>query len=127
MKEISPSFYDAVSMRLGGISTTVQTYDLLLSFIKGLPPYFKDWPEYIDYLIDNLISTDFAEKMKKTYQQSRKRFLSQATDAEQIEYVETKLGHAAAVCVVKADHNMRHLSNANFVINKELKCRFKNK
>lgn len=127
MKEISPAFYDNVSVRLGGISTTVQTYDLLLSFVKGLPVYFNSWVEYVEYLIDNLISVEFADKMKKTYHQSRKRFLGQISDKKAIEYVEQKIGHAAVVCVIKADHNMRHLSNVNFVINKEVKCKLKNK
>ena len=65
--------------------------------------------------------------MKKRYNQSRNRFLPQVKDEKSRLYVEEKLGHAAAVCVVKMDHSMRHLSNVDFILNKEVSCKLKKK
>lgn len=127
MKEISPYFYDKVANRLGGVSTTNQTYELLISFIKGLPPYFQTWQEYVEYLIENIMPMEFREKMIKRYNQSRNRFLPLVESEDKKSYVEERLGHAAAVCVVKMDHGMRHLANVDFILNKEVSCKLKNK
>lgn len=122
MKEISPYFYDNVSERLGGISSTTQSYELLCSFVKDVPPYFSSWGEYSEYLIDNLVKEEFKMPMKKRLKTSRDRFMKESKgNQEIIDVVEERLGRAAAVCVIKQDYTMRHLDNVDFTLNKIIK------
>lgn len=68
IKEIAPQFYTACLRRCENVNTTVQTYDLLMSYVKGLPQYFKDWDEYIHYLLDHIIEVkENAEAMRRKY------------------------------------------------------------
>lgn len=112
MKEIDPAFYDRVSKRIKGANAVVNAFESLISFVGKLPPYFKDWPEYVNYLIDHIVPLENRKQFRANYNRTRKRFLKQCDNQQElIEKVEEKIGISAAKCVVKEDKTMRELAN----------------
>lgn len=69
LQEVEPETYEAAVKRLGGIDTAGKMGGQGDFYIKDLPYMFKDWWEYRDYLVDNLLLEDqrerFHEKFKK--------------------------------------------------------------
>lgn len=56
MQEIEPENWKRLTSRLQGINTAAQGQNDLFSPPKKLPYMFKDWREYRDYLLENLIT-----------------------------------------------------------------------
>ena len=56
LQEIDPKAYNAMYMRIPNIGTT--NHLLLDAFeeVRNYPNCFKDWPEYLQYLIDNIVA-----------------------------------------------------------------------
>lgn len=66
MQEVEPDLYDKLTNRLGGISSASQMKDDMF-VVKELPYMFKDWEEYRDHLLENLISEKDQEIFKKLF------------------------------------------------------------
>lgn len=54
IKEVDPKFYNKLQRRVLNVASTVQVYNKLFHWCANLPPYFKDWDEYVNYLAENL-------------------------------------------------------------------------
>lgn len=118
IKEIAPKFYAAALKRIENINSTVQAYDMLCGYVGTLPPYFKDWPDYVYYLADHIVDDPAnATKIKSIYESTRKRFRKKYGNwPEGIEYMEEVLGRTAAVCVVAEDFECSKLKNTTQVL-----------
>lgn len=68
LHEMEVDTWNALTERLGGINQTKHMSKKDMFAIKKLPFMFKDWPEYRDYLVENLIQGD---ERKEIY---RKKF-----------------------------------------------------
>lgn len=55
LQEIEPETYERLTQRISGIDTAGKMGKADY-FVSTLPPMFKSWPEYRDYLTDNLIT-----------------------------------------------------------------------
>lgn len=71
MQEVEPDLWNRLTDRLQGINTSAVLNKELFE-IKELPYMFKDWEEYRDYLIDNLIDeeerrNEFRKLFTKTF------------------------------------------------------------
>lgn len=122
MKEIDPYWYDKVTKRMGDATSTVQGFSALSQFIRKLPPYFKDWPEYISYIIEHITRKEFQDHMWKSYMSYRKKYEKMCNgDKKLFEQCDERLGINAANCVIKEDHDMRGLVNGNLTIIKLIK------
>lgn len=55
MQEIEPDTWEALTKRLSGVHTVGQMKRDFMA-PKELPPMFRDWAEYRDYLVDNLVT-----------------------------------------------------------------------
>ena len=69
LQEIEPETYQKATQRLSGIDTAGKMGKADF-FVKDLPFMFRDWTEYRDYLLENLITGDklkerFATRFKK--------------------------------------------------------------
>jgi len=62
LKEYAPAFYEKALKRVDNINSSVQSLDMLSMFAQTLPPYFKDWEDYVNYLIDNIVELDTNKK-----------------------------------------------------------------
>lgn len=67
MQEVEPDLWNRITERLQGINTSsVLNRDLF--DIRELPSMFKDWEEYRDYLLENLIdSEDRRERFRRAW------------------------------------------------------------
>ena len=68
LPEIEGQTWEALTRRLQGINQTKHMTKKEMFSVKELPYMFKDWPEYRDYLVDNLVQT---EERRDTF---RKKF-----------------------------------------------------
>lgn len=68
LQEIEPETYQRATQRIGGLDTAgkMGTDDY---FIRELPFMFKDWKEYRDYLMVNLIEKDLQPKFEAKFAQ----------------------------------------------------------
>lgn len=67
MQEVEPDLWNRLTQRLEGINTSAVLNKELFE-IKELPYMFKDWEEYRDYLLENLIDTgERRERFKKNW------------------------------------------------------------
>ena len=57
MQEIEPDNWDRITARLNGINTAGHLQEEEF-FAQDLPPMFRDWIEYRDYLVENLIQRE---------------------------------------------------------------------
>lgn len=57
MQEVEPDLWNRITTRLDGINTSAVLNKELFE-IKELPYMFKDWEEYRDYLLENLITDE---------------------------------------------------------------------
>jgi predicted phosphoadenosine phosphosulfate sulfurtransferase len=67
MQEVEPETYERLTQRIAGIDMAgkLGTADY---FVRTLPPMFKSWREYRDYLFDNLILVpEWRENMSKWF------------------------------------------------------------
>lgn len=63
LQEYEKSTYDRLLTRVEGISTVAKMFDMQEGLIpKELPYMFRDWKEYRDYLLVNLIEKEYQNK-----------------------------------------------------------------
>jgi predicted phosphoadenosine phosphosulfate sulfurtransferase len=71
LQEIEPGLYDRFVERVNGVNCFNQFREEIMP--KALPPYFADWREYRDYLLENLIEPQhhelFRRRWARKYQQ----------------------------------------------------------
>jgi predicted phosphoadenosine phosphosulfate sulfurtransferase len=58
LQEIEPDTWNALTKRLAGIGSAGQLKKSAFTTVRTLPEMFKDWREYRDYLLQNLIPLD---------------------------------------------------------------------
>lgn len=56
LQEIDPKAYNAMYMRIPNIGTTNHLLLDVFEEVRNYPNCFKDWPEYLQYLIDNIVA-----------------------------------------------------------------------
>ena len=103
LQEIEPDTWDRATARLQGINTAGQ---LKWSMFKPaeLPPMFRDWLEYRDHLLDNLIiDSDIREKM-------RRRFASEDDNYRHNPKVFDDLVKTEIACILVNDYHGTKLS-----------------
>lgn len=73
LQEIEPETYEAATQRIGGLDTAAklgkEDY-----FIHDLPFMFKDWREYRDYLLENLISEEYQARFRNKFESMERRY-----------------------------------------------------
>lgn len=115
IKEVFPTFYDALVRRVANVNTSAQSFNMLAYYVMADKPpvYFKDWEEYVDYLADNICESEVnAEKIKRGYRRSRYRMLERMGHwKEGIEYVEAAVGYTSAICVLAEDFEMKRIQS----------------
>lgn len=118
MKEISPKFYEALMRRVANVNTTVQSYDALWQYVNGLPPYFKDWDEYIYYIADHLTGDPKnAETLKKKYTTTVKYWRKMVGNYKPgLKYIDDICGPTTAKCILAEDYGISKLNNVRFQI-----------
>lgn len=128
IKEVYPAFYDALTRRVANINTSVQSFNLLCSFIGDLPPYFKDWDEYVDYLADNICEKpENAKKIKHGYRMSLKRMTPQFGHwQEGVDYITKMIGYTSAVCVLAEDFEMKRIQSIERSLHEYYNSNYKN-
>lgn len=123
IKEIAPEFYNAVQRRVKNVNGTTQSFKPLMAYVSSLPPYFKDWKEYIYYLAEHLVTLDTSRnKIVKAYESERNRFLTLTEKyPEMHSYIENEVGSAAARCIIAEDISLSQISNKSLTIFKRIK------
>lgn len=118
IKEIAPKFYAKALKRVANINTTVQTLDMLKSFITTVPPYFEGWDDYVYYLADHLIAEpENRDKIKKKYDYYTKFWRAKFGKYEEgLKVVNEKIGYATAVAIVSEDFEMSKVENVVYTI-----------
>lgn len=126
IKEVSPQFYLACLRRVENVNTTVQTYDMLLEYIKELPKYFSSWSEYIYYLAENIIEKEEnKKKIIKGYEVCKKRWFRKfGTHQEGIELADSHIGLHTARAIVSEDFELSKLNNAEMKLVVYLKSNY---
>lgn len=73
MQEAEPDTYERLVQRIGGIDMAAKmgADDY---FVRELPPMFKDWREYRDHLLKNLIQPDNQPKYAKLFADHERRY-----------------------------------------------------
>ena len=118
IKEIAPAFYEAALRRVKNVNTTVQSYSSLRGYVEKLPPYFKDWDEYVSYCANHIIEKEEnAKQIIRRYTTEvnkwRERF---AGDMELTEKANEYIGRAAMHCILAEDQGMSKLRNATICL-----------
>lgn len=113
MKETDPWFYDKLVRRVQNINTSFHVYEDLKKYVTNLPPYFKDWYEYVDYLADNLCEKKKnAENIKHKYRQAIKRNLEKVGHFKEAkDFIIRNISICGATCVISEDFEMKRLTN----------------
>lgn len=103
LQEIDPVVWGALTNRMSGINTTGQLKESSVSIPDKLPPMFKDWYEYRDFLLRKLArGTEVIAKFRKyfdTYDEIyeapliRKRYAMACITAILVNEPETKLNN----------------------------------
>jgi predicted phosphoadenosine phosphosulfate sulfurtransferase len=120
IKDIAPQFYSAALKRIENINSTVQSLDMLSQYVTGLPKYFKDWDEYIEYLATNIIEDKAnTEVMLKSYRAACKKWRTKFAGYEDgLKQVNETLGSVSAICIVREDTEMSALQNCQYGLSK---------
>jgi len=74
LQEIEPQTWDALQRRLSGINQARQFTRSEMFKVKELPYMFRDWKEYRDYLIDNLLAEKYRYSFKSKFQDMDNKF-----------------------------------------------------
>lgn len=111
IKEVDPWFYDKLVRRVSNVNTSVHVFNDIAAYCSNLPPYFKDWDEYVDYLADNLCEDKKnAESIKRGYRRAKKRNVAKAGHCQEcVDYVISQIGYTSAVCVIAEDFEMKRI------------------
>lgn len=67
LQEFEPKTYNRFINRINGVSTFKHLFDYGNIVPKELPFAFKDWLEYRDYLLDNIIKDEYVQLFKKRW------------------------------------------------------------
>lgn len=123
IKEIAPSFYDAALRRIKNVNTTVQVYNSLLQFVEKLPPYFKDWDEYVEYCAIHMTEEpEHAKTIIKRYTTEVTKWRNRVQgNRELTEKVNRVIGNAAMRCILAEDYGMSKMANATIELVPEWK------
>jgi predicted phosphoadenosine phosphosulfate sulfurtransferase len=65
LHEFEPQIYDRFLLRVNGVNCFDHFDDEVMP--RTLPPYFKDWQEYRDYLLENLIEPEHHERFRNRW------------------------------------------------------------
>ena len=87
-----------------------------------MPPYFKDWDEYVDYLADNLCEEKkSAEAIKRGYRSDKKRNVAKAGHCKECaDHIIHLIGYTAVVCIIAEDFGMKRMRNVERSLHKYL-------
>lgn len=123
MKEVSPKFYAALMKRVANVNTTVQSFDALWDYVGSLPPYFKDWDDYIQYLAIHLCGdAKNAKKVIQGYTTAMKKYRSRIGKCKKVrEAVDKWVGSVVAGSIVAEDFELSKLGNAGLSIYKYIR------
>jgi len=78
LQEIEPNTWNLLQKRLSGINQARHMNRSEMFAIKELPYMFKDWKEYRDYLLDNLIKDGLRPRFQKKFQDMDRKFREMA-------------------------------------------------
>lgn len=100
LQEIEPETYAKLVARIGGIDMAgkmgVDDY-----FVKRLPPMFKDWREYRDFLLEKLIDPEHWEPFKRDFERQDEIYGPVFKD---------KLWKKHVKCILTNDYHTTHLN-----------------
>lgn len=105
LQEIEPETWNKLVARLDGIDTTgkLEKSDSFMA-PKKLPFMFKDWKEYRDYLLENLVESEHTkEKFRKKFEELDERYLG-------MEKIET-LYKTEISAILANDHYFTKITN----------------
>lgn len=114
VKEVDPIYYDKLANRVKNVSTTFHSYWELTAYVCNLlspPPYFKDWPDYVNYLAENLTENPKnAETIKKSYASALKRNTKIFGHwNEGVEIATRMLSQTTCCSILSEDYGMKRL------------------
>jgi predicted phosphoadenosine phosphosulfate sulfurtransferase len=101
LQEIEGQTWDRIASRLSGINTAGQLQEQFFT-PKELPPMFKDWYEYRDHLLENLVPD---EKTRAYFRRTFASYDARYTDEVQKTLVKTEIG-----CILSNDYHGTKLS-----------------
>jgi len=124
LQEVEPDTWNRITERVQGVNAVSRAWDVY-KCPDELPYMFKDWLEYRDHLLNNLITDEEShEKMRKLFEQSDGYFddsVRAALTKCQIAMVLVGDYHGTKLSTFIAS-NGRHLKNAGARRNKEVKA-----
>lgn len=65
LQEIDSKLYEKLYSRVKNIGTTRHVYEEIFKEIGSYPNNFSSWNEYLNYLIDNIVSENYRNKFRK--------------------------------------------------------------
>ncbi len=81
MQEVEPATWDRLVTRLSGINTVGMMRSQFSAMPSRLPFMFKDWREYRDHLLENLVpERSIREKMRKQFLSQERIFIPELTE-----------------------------------------------
>ncbi len=96
LQEIEPDTWERVTARLSGINTAGQLREQFFK-PKVLPFMFKDWVEYRDHLLENLVpDPEIRERMRSQFAAHDKRYRGAAFD---------RLVRTEIACILTGDYH----------------------
>jgi predicted phosphoadenosine phosphosulfate sulfurtransferase len=76
LQEIEPDTWDALQKRLSGINQARHMNRKDMFTVKNLPFMFKDWKEYRNYLLENLVDEKYKPQFRKKFQGLDDKFIN---------------------------------------------------
>lgn len=75
LHEIEPQTWVRLTKRLGGINQTHHMTKSEMFSVKSLPPMFRDWRDYRDFLLEKLVTDpDKRERMRRKFAQNDRKY-----------------------------------------------------
>nr|DAO23021.1 MAG TPA: phosphoadenosine-phosphosulfate reductase [Caudoviricetes sp.] len=105
IKEVDPKFYNRLQKRVMNLNSVVQAHNSLIYWCDHLPPYFKDWDEYVCYLAENISEKkENGQKILKMYRKVRDKWLEKMGSFQDgIKYTQDFVGWYGCVCIIAED------------------------
>lgn len=107
LQEFEPATYNKFCRRVAGTSTFTHAFDTEV-MPKNLPFMFKDWKEYRDYLLENIVKEEYHELFRKRWKsQNSEEWYRIHVQECIICDIDGTLNHNKAVAIAQRDHKKK--------------------
>lgn len=112
LQEYDPDLYNKLYKRIKNVGTTNHSLMEICLRYDSYPQCFKDWNEYLNYLIDNIIPENHQEKYRKHLQYVN-RAIENWTEADRKEMFSTFY-----CSIIDEDFEFSHVANKMLILKK---------